>query len=205
MGGEGSMQSMNTILRNNRNLLRKKSMFKKEKSFRYLRNKYYRNDKGKFDIRKLSKKELLEIRKKVIEDRKRENLKAWIITFIILIPIMLLGFYLFSPTKKITSQETNIYKSEKTKLENYKAYMNLGDKMILKQNWKYAIIQYEKATIEYPEKYTAHYKLLLAYSYNCKHNNLDCEKTKRLAKEFIEKFPQGESQLGTILHNIKTQ
>ncbi|SDY08984.1 hypothetical protein SAMN05444411_1222 [Lutibacter oricola] len=205
MGGEGSMQSMNTILRNNRNLLRKKGMFNREKSFRYLRNKYYGNDKDEFDIRKLSEKELLEIREKVIKDRKRENLRALIITILFLITLIVIGLYLFSPTKKITNQETNIYKSEKVKLENYKSYMNLGDKMILKQNWKYAIIQYEKATKECPEKYTGHYKLLLAYSYNCKNNNLDCEKTKTLAKELIEKFPQGEAQLGTILYNVKTQ
>lgn len=32
MGGEGSMQAMNTIIRNNRKLLRKKGIFNRNKS-----------------------------------------------------------------------------------------------------------------------------------------------------------------------------
>ncbi|SDW84204.1 hypothetical protein SAMN05444411_102289 [Lutibacter oricola] len=57
MGGAGHLSSMNAILRNNRKLLRKVSIFKKDNSFMSSRKAYLKALKGNVDIKKLSKKE----------------------------------------------------------------------------------------------------------------------------------------------------
>ncbi|MEN8125418.1 MAG: hypothetical protein ABFR32_09845 [Bacteroidota bacterium] len=94
MGGEGSILHMITSLRNNRSLLRKKSMFKKDRSFLSVKKEYYKASKGKIASKKLSKEELLLIRKKVIKKRRRENIKSLIILFVIITLILCLGLYI---------------------------------------------------------------------------------------------------------------
>ena len=81
--------------------------------------------------------------------------------------------------------------------------MNLGDKMFLKQNWKTAITYYIKANSIYPDKYTGNYKLALAYSYNCKYNDLDCKKSELLLERLIVSFPNSVGGLGTIYLNLE--
>ncbi len=59
MGGEGSTQHMIITMRNNLNMLRKKSMFKRERSFLNVKKEYYKASKGKIASKKLTKEELL--------------------------------------------------------------------------------------------------------------------------------------------------
>lgn len=90
MGGEGSMQHMITTLRNNSKLLRRKGMFQRQRSFKSIKREYQIASKGINTSKKLSKEELLQIRNRVIENRRRENMKAFIILFIILVSILFL-------------------------------------------------------------------------------------------------------------------
>jgi hypothetical protein len=96
MGGEGSMQHMITTLRNNSNMLRRKGMFQRKRSFRSIKREYQIASKGINTSKKLSKEALLHIRNKVIENRRRENMKAFIILFIIIVSIILLVVYMIN-------------------------------------------------------------------------------------------------------------
>lgn len=96
MGGEGSMQHMITTLRNNSKMLRRKGMFQRKRSFRSLKREYQIASKGINMSKKLSQEELLQIRNKVIENRRRENMKAFIILFIIVVSIILLVAYIIN-------------------------------------------------------------------------------------------------------------
>ena len=106
MGGEGSMQHMITTLRNNSNMLRRKGMFQRKRSFRSIKREYQIASKGINTSNKLTKEALLhidemearqsDIRNKVIENRRRENMKAFIILFIIVVSIILLVAYMIN-------------------------------------------------------------------------------------------------------------
>jgi len=87
---------MITTMRNNLGMLRKKSMFKRERSFMNIKNEYYKASNGKIASKKLTKEELLLIRKKVIANRRRENIRSFVVLLIIVISIILLGVYIFS-------------------------------------------------------------------------------------------------------------
>ena len=68
----GNVQSMITTLRNNKMLLKSKSMFNKEKTFLSLNSEYLKSNYGKFEYKKVTKKELLAIRNKIIRDKKKQ-------------------------------------------------------------------------------------------------------------------------------------
>jgi len=113
----GSLQSMASILRNNRNLLRKRSILKKDNSFLSARKEYLKAAKGEIDFKSISKEELQLLRKKVLENRKAESLKIWPIAIIVAMPIIAFGFYLsneFMHNKNRDIYENNL-KNQKTR------------------------------------------------------------------------------------------
>jgi len=96
MGGEGSTQHMIITMRNNLNMLRRKSMFKRERTFLSVKKEYYKASKGKIASKKLTKEELLLIRNKVIANRRSESIRTWLIFFVIVISIIVLGIYILN-------------------------------------------------------------------------------------------------------------
>lgn len=210
MSGAGHMHSMNTILRNNKNLLRKISIFKKNNSFMSARKEYIKALNGEIDIKKLSKQELRIIREKVIREREKENIKNSVISILIMIPVIWLSYNLYNNFIQYQNEKLNdsyVYDKEleqikinnekQEKIEQYYFYIENGDEWIEKQNWKNAIFQYKNAVREYPEKYEANYRLALAYSYNCKFQNQDCEKGSKLIERLLKVNPD-DSDLLTL-------
>lgn len=201
MGGAGSIQSMNTILRNNRNLLRKKSIFKRDNSFMSARKKYLKAAKGEIDFKNISKEELRAIRKKVIKEQKTENLRAWIITLVLLVPIFAFGIYISNQLEfekqlpNNMNQELIIEQQFEEKVDDYYFYIDEGDFWIEKQHWKNAIYQYKNAVGIFPEKYEANYRLALAYSYNCKFAYKDCKKGAILVDRLLKVNPNNKDLL----------
>ena len=196
------MQSMNTIIRNNRNLLRKISIFKKDSSFMSGRKAYLKALQGEVDIRKLSKQELRKIREKVIKERKKESLKFWIISLLITIPLIIFSYNLYGNFVQYQNKKLNenfvqdkelekilIERKKQEKTDKYYFLIADGDKWIEKQNWENAIFQYKNAVREFPTKYEANYRLALGYSYNCKYSNLDCEKGSKLVERLLRVNP----------------
>ena len=216
MSGAGNMSSMNTILRNNRNLLRKISIFKRDNSFMSARKAYLKALKGEVDIKKLSKQELRRIREKVIKERKKESLKVLIISILITIPLIILSYNIYDNFIQYQNKRLNenfvsdkelekvlIIRENQKKADKYDFFINDGDKWIEKQNWKNAILQYKNALKEFPEKYEANYRLALGYSYNCKFQNRDCEKGLILVERLLKVNPNNSDLL--ILKTIMTK
>ena len=71
-------------------------MFKRKRSFLNVKKEYYKASKGKIASKKLTKEELLLIRNKVIANRRKENIRAWLIFFVIVISIIVLGIYILN-------------------------------------------------------------------------------------------------------------
>ncbi|WP_121666182.1 hypothetical protein [Mesonia aquimarina] len=74
MPGGGSIQGMRNSLSNNKKLLRSKSYFKKERSFLSIKAEYLKAAGGKIAFKKASKEDILKIRKKIIRQKRKENL-----------------------------------------------------------------------------------------------------------------------------------
>lgn len=94
MGREGRSHQMITRMRNNRKILRKKGLFKKERSFASIKKEYYKASSGKIDSKKLSKEELLLIRNRVIKRRMEGEIKFLSILIVILASIIVLSIYI---------------------------------------------------------------------------------------------------------------
>ncbi len=77
----GTHGSLKNVLSNNKRLLRKKSLFKKEGLF-IGQNKYdQKSSKGDFDFNKVSEKELEFIKRNIQKKSKSDNLKLKIAMF----------------------------------------------------------------------------------------------------------------------------
>lgn len=213
MSGAGHMHSMNTILRNNKNLLRKRNIFRRDASFMGARKAYLKAMQGEVDIKKLSKQELRRIREKVIKGQKKEAIRFWVISIFISIPFLFLGYHLYDNFIQYQNERLNqnyvidkdlekilLERDFQKKLKNYAFFIREGDKWIEKQNWNNAVFQYKNAVREFPEKYEANYRLALGYSYNCKFKNKDCEKGLRLVERLLKVNPNNSDLL--ILKNI---
>ena len=196
------MASMNTILQNNRKLLRKISIFKKDRSFMSNRKAYLKATSGDVDIKKLSKQELRKIREKVIRTREKERLKHWIISILIITPVMILSYNVFNNIIEYQNKKLNekfipdkeleqilISREKQEKVDNYYFFIDNGDDWIAKKNWNNAIFQYKNAVKEFPEKYEANYRLALAYSYKCKFDKKDCDKGLKLVGRLMKVNP----------------
>ncbi len=136
MGGEGSMQHMINVLRSNRSLLRKKNMFKRERSFLSTKKEYYKAAQGKIDLKTATKEELILIRQKILKHRRAENIRAWSIIFIVVTVITAIGIYNFNKAEEIKIQSDEIVK-EKYLIENineYSYFIEEGDQWIEKKN-----------------------------------------------------------------------
>ena len=91
MGGEGSISAMRTSLKNNNSLLKKKSRD-------YFQNKTYYKNKYKQKLKSqpnLSEKELFEFRKKLKLERRKNDIKRFVLLIILTVEMILLINYIF--------------------------------------------------------------------------------------------------------------
>jgi len=197
MGGGGSMQHMMNSLRNNKSLLRKRSIFKKERTFLSTKKEYYKAAQGEFDLKKITKEELILLRAKIIKQRKIENRRSWAIVLVVMVPIVLLGIKASYKTdkKNIESIETAKDNYLIEHINDYAYYIEEGDKWIEKKNWNNATYRYEQAVKLFPEDYEANYRLALSYSYSCTYQNKNCEKGRTLTHRLLKSHPEEQNLL----------
>jgi len=192
MGGEGSIQSMITSLRNNRILLRKKSMFKRDRTFLSTRKEYYKAAKGKqIELKKASKEELHLIRNKIIKQRKIERITTLSVVIGFIITVIIISFYISHKQNIKKNKEVEIEK-ENYLHENINEYSYLieeGDNWIDKKNWNNAIYRYKQAVDLFPNEFEASYRLALAYSYSCIFENENCAIGITLTDRLIKYYP----------------
>ncbi len=128
----GRLQSMGSILRNNRNLLRKRGVLKKDSSFLSTRKEYLKAANDIIDFKNISNEELQLLREKVIKNKKTESLRVWFISLAIAVPIIVFGFYI--SYEFIENKNRNLHdkylqneKELNKKFDNYYYLINSGD------------------------------------------------------------------------------
>jgi len=128
MPGGGSVLAMIQSLRNNKNLLRKRGLFNRERSIYERKKEYYRAGKTKLDFKTVSKEELLIIRKRIIKQRKLELLKNWIIVVSVGLLFAFGTYKTLSYFQKVKSNTEVVEKIElKKNFDNYYYFINDGD------------------------------------------------------------------------------
>ncbi len=201
--GAGSTINMIKTLRNNRNLLRRKRMYDKERSFLSIKKEYLKAAEGKIDLKKASKEDLLNIRRKVLAARKRETLLTYSLLIIVICGMVYLVYQIPSWDKGPDQLEREI-RLETEKSNRYIYLLTDGDQWLKKEKWHNAIFQYQKTLEIYPDNYDAVYRLTLAYIYCCLHENKDCELGKRSLKRLQNYFPETDHrELVEIYDNME--
>ena len=206
----GSLQAMRVVLKNNVMMLRERGLFLNDRSYLYKKSEYQKAAKGEYDFKTITKEELRTLRKKIIKNRKAENLRAWIIASIVVMGLAFLVYtlvsnYNFQVAQEQLEDKEALYKQEhKKQLSDYHYYIGSGDEWIEKENWGNAIHQYHKAVKIFPQTYEANYRLALAYSYNCAYWSKDCEIGKELTKKLMIFFPN-EKNLDTLKNIFDVQ
>ncbi len=190
MAGEGSIQSMITILRNNQKLLRKRNPFQRGFGFEKLRKEYRTYAQGKLDSRPLSKRERHAIREKIEAENRKHFVKMCIAAFIILIVALGLGIQLNDSFKR--NEKLYAQKELESKTEQYLFYVNDGDKWLQKRHWHNAIFQYLLAKKIFPNEYAVNYRLALAYGSYCKFEGSGCTEGHQLLTDLKLQFPNKE-------------
>lgn len=187
MGGEGSIQSMITILRNNKNMLRRKSVFRRETGFARLRTEYRNYTKGRIDSEPITEKELSEIREKIKKQNRRHNLRLASLSIIFF--SLVIGFtikiynnfndYQIEVGNKVTKNDT----------KKYLFYLEDGDQWLEKGQFHNAIFQYLLAKEIYPTEYNVNYRLVLAYGGKCRYEQYGCAEGLRILENLKLQFP----------------
>ncbi len=181
----GSVQAMLTILRNNKLLLRKKNIFKKERTFLSIKQEYIRAIPGPYHFKHATKEELKRIREEVLKNRKKDALKEWTWTGIVVLFLVVLSVYIFisigsylfpTPTPEINSlTQVQIQKENQ---ERFTFFVQSGDEWMQNLQYGNAVFQYQNALELYPNRSEIKLKLAEAMTYQCYYDGRDCEKAK---------------------------
>ncbi|OAD43420.1 hypothetical protein [Polaribacter atrinae] len=188
MAGGGSIQGMRTSLSNNKRLLRKKSLFRPERTFLSLKSEYIKSAGGEIVLKKATKAQLRTIRLKIIKERER---KFYTICITLLVLLSIIGLVTYN-----VSQNNNVTKADvekiqlKDKAERSLVYILKGDNWLKERSWHNAIFEYEIANKILPNDYVINHRLANAYSLRCENEFKDCLKGKKLVDRLIKQFPQ---------------
>ncbi|MGY6650363.1 tetratricopeptide repeat protein [Wenyingzhuangia sp. IMCC45574] len=199
MGGEGSMSSMRTILRNNKNLLRKKNIFSKGDNFKAFSGGNDKNAKTPYEIKETSKKELEAIRVKNAKGE-RKHIRNVVLLLILIAAISSLFFLQMND---FVAQRKAIAEDNRGYGDVYSSHMTMGDLYASRNKWSKAIKKYEEAINLLPEKYIAYNRLAYAMVKNCTILNRGCEKTKREIENMMHKFPDKKKELEGLLSRLE--
>ena len=186
LGGGGKGQDMLNSIRNNKNLLRKKNIFKRERTFLQIKKEYLKATKGEIELKKATKRELAIVRQRVINESRKETSISAAIAIVVLCFFSYLSVQLFKSPPVDNSFDIQ---KEREKHQDFLFYISDGDKWFKKQKWHNAIFQYKKALELYPNDYGPSYRLALAYFYQCKSENEGCDECKILLIRLLKAKP----------------
>jgi hypothetical protein len=196
MGGFGSVQSMNTIMKNNRALLgKRKSMFTSKKE--YIGHANEKELEEFIDYKSASPELLEEIRTK-LKKEKKASLRLSIFLFLFLVIVALwFTFYLFGNDTKIEKSrqivKNEVFQDSISKIIIF--YIEDGDEWLNQGKFENALFQYKKALELDSTNLSVEYRVCLAYSYLCRYDNLMCHEGDAHLKSVIEKFPNEDKLL----------
>jgi tetratricopeptide (TPR) repeat protein len=183
-----SSGSMNTVMKNNKALLRKRvSIFKSKKDYIQSKSTYDSITDEFFDYKTASPELLEEIRKKYIYKRKKSS--------IINISLVVLSLFLcFFLTFKLYLTDKNSNKPDLNKIPNrtlmqFNLIIKDADEWMEIGNFENAIFQYNRASKLIPNQFAVEYRICLSYSYLCRYDQKECEKGKEILQKTLNKFP----------------
>ncbi len=196
MFGSSSAKGMIDSLRNNRKLLRKKSRFKKDRTFLSINENDLKGAKGKPTFNAYSKEAIKNIKSKFKRRRKRENVFFAFLGLLGLFFSILLGTFLVKDVvqERNKTRQEQIQKNERV----YLIYIEFGDRWFSQGKWKNAIFYYKQGVGAYPNDYEMNYRLLRAYCQFCKNDLEDCGVAKELLDSLLIRFPEKEVQLSEL-------
>lgn len=182
-GGGGSIQAMLTSLRNNANLLRKKTFFLREDGSELSRSEH----KEALKFPEASAELLQEIKIKHAMRKKRIGYLA------LLIVVCTVGFSLYmairvSPKLKSeiphkTKAVVNMNQSRVDKKRRYLNFIRNGDTWYTQSQFKNAVNQYKEALNLYPNSDAVYQRLSNTYALACEREGLFCEEWKNNLKK----------------------
>ena len=186
MAGEGFSKHASTSLRDNRNLRRKKSMFKKERSFLNQKSSEIKTNVDHIVTKKPSKYQLSKIREGIIDDRRKQMITS---IWVVLICVLLFWFF---TDRAYESQRQSVIRSVsevetvdfQEQLEKYNYLISSGDEWYSKEKYYNAAFQYRLALEVFPKDTIAYEKLISAYDSNCFYNKRNCGKSEELIESF---------------------
>lgn len=193
MIGGGSIQGMITSLSNNKNLLRSKRLFKKERTFLNIKKEYLKASEGKLNLKKASKEELQQIRKKIIKERRKENMVLISIAIVITSVIFYFTINVIQQNYiDIKNQQTLEFKKKE---KEFLLLINKGDEWFEKGKWHNSIFYYEKAKEIFQKNYEINYRLVRSYSFQCESEFKNCHDAKKLLDKLFLMFPDKKKEL----------
>ena len=179
---------MSTVLKNNKNLLKKRNFLNSEKSFFLYKKEYIKAANGEIELRKANKSQLRAIRKKIKEQRTIKLITHIFILCFVMVFSCILVYNLAFDSNQIKEKEEQ---SQLEKTQNqYLLLIADGDQWFSKRNWHNAIFQYKKAREIYPSDYGINYRLVQAYCLRCENDYEDCQNAKELLDKLLNQFPK---------------
>ncbi len=199
MASFGSLNHMVITLRNNAKLLRKRSLFKKERSFLRGEEMEFKHSYQGIPSKPVSKEKLQKIKEKIQQEQRRDRNKLMLITLFFL-PLIVFSVYTafkdftFGFPKLITSNNHELIPLQE-KQKKYYFYIEDGDAWLAKHHYNNAIFQYRNALKVFPSEYDAQYRLALALSYQCQYKFEGCEEGNKLIHRLLQNDPTNEKLL----------
>jgi hypothetical protein len=187
MAGGGSIQGMATILRNNKQLLRKRDTFRRGFGFGKLRKEYRKYAEGKMESEPISQKELSEIREKIVKQKRKENIISGGILVLVVCLAVAFSFKIYKNLEEYQVKENAVFVEGNT--NKYLFYIEDGDKWLEKGRYHNAIFQYTLAKEIYPGEYDVNYRLALAYGGKCKYERSGCKEGRAIMENLKVKYP----------------
>lgn len=190
-GGGGFISFMNSTLRRNRNLLKKKRIFKERSQL------YDVSDPKKvnYQMKDFSEDEKT-LKRKL---KKSENDKATILYFLMTIIILSISLNIYFGF----FNETEEKKPSRKILEgSYRSYIKAGNLYISMKDWNTAASNYKQAIEFLPEEFNGHQKLIFALSENCKDEHKSCVEARNHIEKIKHIFLEKKDELKKLLRKL---
>lgn len=166
----GSFGSSQALLDSNKNLLRKKSLFKD-------REKRLKSEEGELEFVKLSDEELELLKKEITKQYCKEKVLGIIAVLFVITFVSFTANYLIQENRNYKEYISS--KNYQHKLNEFNEYMKKGDEFYYQEHYKNALFFYKKSSILFPENSSVKTKMNNCYRLRCENENIDCNKLVR--------------------------
>ena len=186
MAGEGFSKHASISLRENRSLMRKKRMFKKERVFLNQKSHDIKTHVNQISTKKASKYQLSKIREKIVDEQRKETM----VLFVIGLLCFLFTWLIVSNALEFQEERVNTGKTAgKAQISEEKQrkclyYISSGDEWFGSKKYYNAAFQYRLALKIFPSDTVALKRLVMAYDLNCSINLRNCGKSKEVLASF---------------------